>query len=161
MIRASFCDALNAVLKTDTANNRCQSHDNQHVAEEDCGGGHHLPKRFLNKISRRALKVTGQHKCEIVQDPARDDRIEHEEHIVAGDGKIAHDVPLGALRLELSEGRKDALPAESADGVFHGENGDAEQHEAGKVDEDEESAAVLACDVGETPYVSDADGASR
>ena len=120
-----------------------------------------MPKRLLDQVRRRALKMTGQHECEIVQDPARDNGVEHEEHIVAGDGKIAHDVPLGALRLELSECRKDALPAEAADGVFHGENGDAEQHKTCKVDEDEESAAVLACDVGETPDVSDADGAPR
>ena len=69
----------------------------------------------------------------IVQDPARYNRVEHEEHIVSGDGKIAHDVPLGALRFELSEGRKDALPAEAADRVLHCENGDAEQHKTCKV----------------------------
>ena len=65
-------------------------------------------------------------------------------------------MPSAARRRRV--GRQDAFPCGAAHSVFHGHHQHAENHKKHKVNQDEESSAVLSHHVRKTPDVSDADG---
>ena len=66
-----------------------------------------------------------------------------------------HLLPAGSKSFVAENG---ALPARAADGQLHRHHGDAHNDEEQQIKEDEIPAAVLAGQIRELPYVSDADG---
>ena len=70
-------------------------------------------------------------------------------------------MPLPTLGTELIVAARDRTLACAARGELHHEHRQREYHEEYQVQHDERRAAVLAGDIGESPYVSQADGAAR
>ena len=70
-------------------------------------------------------------------------------------------MPLGTLGLEHVEAARDALFGAAAARELKDKDGKREDKQKHQVDYDESRSAILAGDVGETPDVSQPDGASR
>ena len=68
-------------------------------------------------------------------------------------------VPFAPGGLKNFVAENGALPARAADGQLHRHHGDAHNDEEQQIKEDEIPAAVLAGQIRELPYVSDADSA--
>ena len=88
-----------------------------------------------------------------MKDPPGDDGIEHQQDIVARDGKVPHDMPFASFRLQFPAGGKNTLPGGAAHGVFHRHYRNAQDHQEQQVDQNKKASAVLSRHVRKTPYV--------
>ena len=86
--------------------------------------------------------------------------VEHHQHVVAEHGTVAVKVPFGAFGLKEMEASGSGFAACAADCKFHNHDGQSQDYQEQKIDQYEGSTAVLACDVREAPYITDADGAA-
>ena len=105
-----------------------------------------------------SIKASRGHLDRIVQNPSRNHGVEHQKDIVADHGQIAHQVPFRSLLLQHAVRGQNASVTCPSHGVFHGHDRDAENCQKDDVDEYKKTAAVLAGDVWESPYIADAYG---
>ncbi len=113
----------------------------------DLGGGH-------------PLKLAGGHFEEVEEQPSGNGGVKHHQKIVSRHAEPAVPVPLGPFGLQLLKGHGDALAAGPAHGELHGHDGQTHDEQEHDVDDHKGGAAILPYDVGEPPYVAQADGAS-
>ena len=69
-------------------------------------------------------------------------------------------VPFAAGLFQLFIGPDRRLAAGTAYGQLHGKDGNAHDDQKQQVEQNKDAAAVLAGNIGELPYVADADGAA-
>ena len=67
-------------------------------------------------------------------------------------------MPFGARRLQHAEADRAAFAGRPAHGELHGHDGQAQHDQEKQVNKHERRAAVLSGNIGEAPYVADADG---
>ena len=108
-------------------------------------------------LGRRAA-LSGQVDHDITGDPAADDRvIGHDQHRHQ-ESQNSQETPLGA---HLGVGPDGILTGPAADRDIAGQQREAESESQDKIDQNEEAAAVLSRQIGETPEIADADRAAR
>ena len=133
---------------------------------EDDGVEQRFPRVLREGVEERFVGFGGTDACEfarervdhVFQRPARDHQIEAHDEQRSQNTVVAQDRPAA---------RKGAVGAHgvavgiASDGEFRKHDRHAEQQDAEDVDQQERAAAVLPCDIGETPDVAQSDGAAR
>ena len=65
-----------------------------------------------------------------------------------------------AFRFKQAVRRQDTALCGPPHGVFHGHDGNSQDGKEKHIDENEEAASILSCNVRETPHIANANGAS-
>ena len=143
------------------AHHHAQDHHQGHEQQLDSHVlGLHGGKGLAHLGGGHPLKLAGGHFEEVEEQPSGDGGIEHHQKIVSRHAEPAVPVPLGPLGLQLLKGHGDALAAGPAHGELHGHDGQTHDEQEHDIDDHKGGAAVLPYDVGEPPYVAQADGTS-
>ena len=159
--------ALDAVLqaqandkKADAANN---DHPEQHLERvaEQCrerllGGA----RRACGSRGAEPRELAGCHFERVGDHPAGDGGVEHHQNEIAGEREPFIPMPFGAFGLQNVVASRAAFLARAAHGIFHDQDGQAENHQEHQVEQHKRRAAIFAAYIRETPYVAKANGAS-
>ena len=156
-----FADLFQAALQAATADDKACHRDNGHPEHHFHGAREHLAKDAGRLFRRKAVKIAGQEAEEVIEHPAGDGGVVHHQQYTAHHAEPAVDVPLAALWFQRLVGAAGGTVPGAADGQLHGQDRQAHQHQENQVEQDKDTAAVLACDGGEAPDVADADGTAR
>ena len=145
---------FNAVLHAVVDDERGNAHEQQRE--------HHRRHRRGDErgeviVRRSSARLTGDVNDRIFCDPAADDRVvRHDEH-GHEEGQDAQTLPLRAHLLIRADR---ALLRAAADGDVRCQQREAERQYQNKVDDEEQTAAVLGRQIRETPQISHTDRAS-
>ena len=136
---------------------RLKRNHQQRIGEEPSKGrGGRLP--------RGALEGASADLKQIIKGPARNHAVEGQDQEARGHPHPANECPggggIGELH-QLAHGVDGALPRFPAHEHFSHHDGDADEEDAGEVDEDERAPAVLPGHVGELPNIAEAHRRAR
>ena len=150
-----FGTLLNTLFDAVKDNPGGQQHED-HCIEGRLGRGSYEIRE--EAVGRRQLVLPGQVDHDVTGDPAADNRIVcHDQH---RDQKSqdSQKTPFGA---HLGVGLDGVLPRPAAYRNVAGQQRKAEGEGQDQIDQDEETATVLGCQVGEAPEIADAHSAAR
>ena len=149
-----FGHALQPALQIKAQQHKRRYNDHKQVGHVQPGVGDHLRKAEIRVLP-------GQELDKIVQDPARDHRVERHDGNVADEADDTEYAPLVAgLFQALVHGNGAGLGG-AAHGKLHDHDGQAQHQQAEDVEQHKAAAAILAAHPGEFPDVAAADGAPR
>ena len=155
-------DFFHAVLDAAAADRKAQHDVDSHPDHHEFGIAQHTAEHAAHFIcSHAGCKAAGEEFPKVAEHPAGYGSVVHHQQVVAYHAKPAVDVPFGARFFQRFVASDHALAAAPADRQLHGHDGDAHNDEEDEIPDDEDTAAVRPCYVGEFPNVSDADGAAR
>ena len=154
-----FCDLFEALLHAAGAHKQAARHGDRHENAHFHGVAEHVGKHAVRRFHCDGRERAGDELEEVGEHPAGDGGIVHHQQQTADDARPAVPVPFAPGGLKSFVAENGALPARAADGQLHRHHGNAHNDEEQQIKEDEIPAAVLAGQIRELPYVSDADGA--
>ena len=155
-------DALKAVLQAEAANKEARNDDKLRPEAHLAGVCQHFAENIADGLGvHAAAERAGQEFPEINDHPAGDGGVVHHQQEAADQAEPAVDVPLLSGLFQLAVGQHGAFASCAADGQLHRQNRHAHDQQADQIQEDKESAAVFAGDIGKAPDIADADGAAR
>lgn len=108
-------------------------------------------------LAQTVVEVAGHRFPEIFESPAGDDHIIAEYEVRGYDGEAADERPFRAGR-QTAERAGGVIAAGSAERELGQHHGDAEQQDAGYIENQKGRTAVVLCLGRETPYISQSDG---
>ena len=151
-------DPLQTALQAERADDGCHCHDGDGVESHGTVVLGHGREHAGDAIGIQTDKLTqgGVHK--VLDHPAGDGAVAHQQDDVAGKSEVAVDMPLGTLIFQFLIHQDGALLGCAAHCKFHSHNGQTQQDQACQIDQNKDRTAVLAGDIGEFPDVADADG---
>jgi len=153
-------NTFQTTLKAERADDGCQGHGCDGVESHGFGVLGHGGEHFADSGSVQSHKFTCGSVHKILDHPAGDGAVAHQQDDVAGQGNITVNMPLGALGLQLLVHFDGTLLGTPAQSKFHGHDGQTQQDQTGQIDQNKNSTAVLSGDIGEFPDIADADGAA-
>ena len=156
-----FRDALYAVFYAQIAYAEAGEDNGNHVTGHRHRIAQQCAEDAADALGIQTDEAAHSHFIEVIQHPAADGGIEHHEDDVAGDGAIFIKMPFRSLRLQHIEGFGSAAHAGTANCELCYHDGQAQQQQKAQIDKHKGSTAVLTCDEGEAPYVSQTDSAAR
>ena len=153
-------DPLQTALQAEGADNGCQSYRENGVEAHGLVILGYRTEVICNGCGIQSGKLAcgGIHK--ILQQPAGDGAVAHQQDDIARHSHITMDMPLAALGLQLLIHFHRALLGCAAHGKFHAHNGQTQQDQTSQINQNENRAAVLTGNIGKFPDVANTDGTS-
>ena len=156
-----LADFLKAILKPLAAN------------KEACNDGDYHKDCHFRRIRQHGAKYTlgrgrvhaavegaGGKLYKVVQHPAGNGGIVHHQQIAAENCEPTVDMPFGLGLFQRPIGKHCALAAGTANGQLHGQDRKTHEYQKNQIQQHKQTAAILPDHIGETPDITDANGAS-